>query len=38
MIPLSLVPAIIFLVIIGGIGTYAKLTEDRDERRDGRKP
>jgi len=36
MIPLTLVPAIAFLVIFGSIGLWAKLSEDRDERRNRR--
>ena len=36
MIPLSIVPAMVFVLIIGAIGLYAKLSEDRDARRNRR--
>jgi hypothetical protein len=36
MFPLSIVPAVIFGIIVGGIGFYMKFSADRDERRSGR--
>jgi hypothetical protein len=36
MIPVYLVPALLFSLIIGSIGFYMKLSEDRDARRNRR--
>jgi len=38
MFPVTLIPAVIVGLIVAAVGFYMKFSEERDERRDGRKP